>query len=425
MKQIFISYSSKDATQANEIVEALEKKGITCWIAPRDMHVGCNYTKDIPSAIRDCRFFLLVLSRRSQESKWVNKELTRAINQDKHILPIMIEDFTVEEGFQFLLEDVQTCYYYQEKTENLDKLIDEICGLFPQATPIPATASKLAELSAEECYERGKAAHHAEKYTDAVTWYLMAAKQGYPNAQYCLGLCYANGWGVTLSHETAVEWYRKAANNRHTDAQYCLGLCYANGWGVTLNHEIAVEWYHKAAVQEHADAQYCLGLCYSNGWGVVANNEIAAEWYQKSAEQGNADAQTNLGYCYETGSGVSPDCKTAVMWYRKAAEQGHSTAQYALGSCYRKGDGVTQDDQIGIMWYQKAAEQGHSGAQYNLAHCYQYGWGVDVNLSEAKKWYQKLADKGDRWAKIKIRICEDTEQKIATNGKKQTTDTLE
>ena len=311
VKQVFISYSSKEASQVNEIVETLERKGIECWIAPRDIRVGSNYTKDIPSAIQECPCFLLVLSRQSQKSQWVNKELTHAINQNKRIFPLIIEEFTLDEGISFQLVNIQTCSYYQEKATVMGKLMDDIRGLDSKRALSPETVPAPEELTAEEYYEKGNIALQEENYTDAITWYQKAAKQEYANAQYCLGLCYANGWGVVLNHETAVEWYRKAAGQGHADAQYCLGLCYANGWGVTLNHETAVEWYRKAAGQSHADAQYCLGLCYANGWGVEQNDKTAVEWYHKSAELGNAEAQTHLRHCHETGRGVSQDYNVA------------------------------------------------------------------------------------------------------------------
>lgn len=132
MRQVFISYSSKEAAQANDIVRVLEEKGIECWIAPRNIRVGSNYTKDIPSAIRECPSFLLVLSKEAQESRWVNKELSRAINQDKLILPLMIEEFAVSEGFEFLLEDVQIRPYYQEKTQTMREVVEEIQRLMPR-----------------------------------------------------------------------------------------------------------------------------------------------------------------------------------------------------------------------------------------------------------------------------------------------------
>lgn len=37
---IFISYSGKDSNTANVICHELEKNGIRCWMAPRDIPVG-------------------------------------------------------------------------------------------------------------------------------------------------------------------------------------------------------------------------------------------------------------------------------------------------------------------------------------------------------------------------------------------------
>ena len=34
---VFISYASQDTAIANAMVETLERRGITCWIAPRDV----------------------------------------------------------------------------------------------------------------------------------------------------------------------------------------------------------------------------------------------------------------------------------------------------------------------------------------------------------------------------------------------------
>ncbi|HCN10096.1 MAG TPA: hypothetical protein DIT01_19390, partial [Lentisphaeria bacterium] len=45
---------------------------------------------------------------------------------------------------------------------------------------------------------------------EAVKWFRKAAEQGYPQAQYNLGVAYANGEGVPEDDVAAVKWYRKA-----------------------------------------------------------------------------------------------------------------------------------------------------------------------------------------------------------------------
>lgn len=47
--------------------------------APDMIPVGSNYAREIPRAIRECDLFLLILSKESQESVWVEKEVDSAI----------------------------------------------------------------------------------------------------------------------------------------------------------------------------------------------------------------------------------------------------------------------------------------------------------------------------------------------------------
>ena len=107
--------------------------------------------------------------------------------------------------------------------------------------------------------------------------------------------CY-KGEGVERDYAQAAYHYREAAETEEgaADAQYKLGLCYANGHGIEQNVWEAAYWYWKAADNGHAVAQYCLGLCYDSGCGVEEDIAKAAEWYGKAAEQGNEYAQERL-----------------------------------------------------------------------------------------------------------------------------------
>ena len=48
------------------------------------------------------------------------------------------------------------------------------------------------------------------------------------------------------------------AANGDAEAQYNLGVCYANGWGVPKDPKQAMYWYTKAAEQGNEDAQNAL-----------------------------------------------------------------------------------------------------------------------------------------------------------------------
>ena len=46
----------------------------------------------------------------------------------------------------------------------------------------------------------------------------MAAKQGHTQAQYNLGVCYANSQGVEQDYEEAAKWWTKSAEQGYADS---------------------------------------------------------------------------------------------------------------------------------------------------------------------------------------------------------------
>ena len=138
MHQVFISYSTVDAAKAETVRNVLERNEIRCWMAPRDIPVGSNYTKEIPVAIRDCQVFVLVLSQNAQRSHWVLKELDSAVNMGKVILPFMLEDCVLNDEFNFLLTGAQRYAAYQKKAEAMETLIRWIRSIIQEpSAPAP------------------------------------------------------------------------------------------------------------------------------------------------------------------------------------------------------------------------------------------------------------------------------------------------
>lgn len=142
MKEVFISYSSNDLPQAETVRNVLENNGLSCWMAPRDIPGGSNYTKEIPIAIRNCKVFVLILSDSAQNSHWVLKELDSAVNCGKVILPFMLEDCALNDEFNFLLTGAQRYSAYQKKAEALETLVSRIRGILDAS---PATEQPASE----------------------------------------------------------------------------------------------------------------------------------------------------------------------------------------------------------------------------------------------------------------------------------------
>ena len=110
----------------------------------------------------------------------------------------------------------------------------------------------------EDDYKKGEDFYSKKDYTQAVVWYRKAAEQGNADAQYSLGYCYRNGYGVSQDNNQAVYWYRKAAEQGNAYAQYYLGVCYYNGYGISQDNNQAKYWWRKAAEQGHVSAKNSL-----------------------------------------------------------------------------------------------------------------------------------------------------------------------
>ena len=121
---VFISYSSKDVNLANKIVEYLEGQGYPCWIAPRNITSGHDYTDMINDAILHCRAVVLIVSARAVQSQWVKKELSTAVSYDKPILPYRISNVEITGGLQFLLNNVQWIDASSNPTGHFSDLVD-------------------------------------------------------------------------------------------------------------------------------------------------------------------------------------------------------------------------------------------------------------------------------------------------------------
>lgn len=123
---IFISYSSEEFDKVNMIRLVLERNGISCWMAPQDIPMGSSYANEIPAAIRKSSILLLMLSRKSQQSLFVPKEVSIALSFKKTIIPFVMEDCELTDAFNFLLIDVQRYNVFEQHSETLKLLIERI-----------------------------------------------------------------------------------------------------------------------------------------------------------------------------------------------------------------------------------------------------------------------------------------------------------
>jgi TolB-like protein/lipoprotein NlpI len=103
----FISYASQDAAVAAALVEALEQRGIACWMAPRDVRAGALYADAIVRAISSAGTFVLVLSANAIASSHVGKEIERASSKKRRIIALRMDAAPLTPALEYFLSESQ------------------------------------------------------------------------------------------------------------------------------------------------------------------------------------------------------------------------------------------------------------------------------------------------------------------------------
>jgi uncharacterized protein len=85
-----------------------------------------------------------------------------------------------------------------------------------------------------------------------------------------------------------------AAAANSADAQFQLGLMYANGVGGPKDDSAARSWFEKAAEQNNPDALDWMGSFAASGRGGPRDINAAKAYYGRAAALGNEDARDEL-----------------------------------------------------------------------------------------------------------------------------------
>ena len=106
-RSVFISYASADAAIADAVVEALERRGLKCWIAPRDVVPGEFYAGAIVHAIDAAKAVVLVLSAHAASSQHVLREVERASSKRHPVVSLRVDLAPMPADLEYFLNTSQ------------------------------------------------------------------------------------------------------------------------------------------------------------------------------------------------------------------------------------------------------------------------------------------------------------------------------
>ena len=120
---VFLSHSAQNREVADAICAALEKAGIRCWVAPRDVRPGRSFPGEITRAIQQSKVMLLIFSGHSNNSEQVLREVQLATDSRLPIIRFRIEDVALTDDLRYFLS---TPHWLDALTPPLSKHIERL-----------------------------------------------------------------------------------------------------------------------------------------------------------------------------------------------------------------------------------------------------------------------------------------------------------
>src|SRR5580704_3702505 len=77
--------------------------GARCWIAPRDIVPGSDWSESIIDAINRAKVFVLIFSGYANVSPQIKREVERAVNKSIPIIPMRIEDTLPTKSLEYFI----------------------------------------------------------------------------------------------------------------------------------------------------------------------------------------------------------------------------------------------------------------------------------------------------------------------------------
>jgi TolB-like protein/Flp pilus assembly protein TadD len=156
---VFVSYATSDTAVANAVIEALERSGIRCWIAPRDVTAGTSYAGQIIHAIDAARASVLILSKDAAASPHVLRELERSSSKRHPIIALRIDQAPLPADFEYFLNTTHWLDASPDAMERtLPKLIAAVQAALNSPAAVPEDAPTPQSRSPRPEWSRGRLA---------------------------------------------------------------------------------------------------------------------------------------------------------------------------------------------------------------------------------------------------------------------------
>lgn len=90
-RNLFISYAAEDAPTVRTMERYLARRGWSVWLDQHRLSPGAQWGREVSTAIARSHVVLAVISPATLRSQWVDAELQLAVDHDRPVLAVVIE----------------------------------------------------------------------------------------------------------------------------------------------------------------------------------------------------------------------------------------------------------------------------------------------------------------------------------------------
>lgn len=148
--KVFVSHSSQDKPFVRHLVDELKQRNVNLWFDERELQVGDSIVEGISKGLEVADYLLVILSKNSVASQWVQNELSAAMMEQMSrggivVLPALIDDCEIP----ILLRD----RIYADFRQDFDAGLKALLRVFAQEAETAQTSEPAhrAAFAASSC----------------------------------------------------------------------------------------------------------------------------------------------------------------------------------------------------------------------------------------------------------------------------------
>ena len=191
--EVFVSYASQDRDRILDLVDRLDKAGVSVWIDQMSIEGATMWSQEIVAAIRNCKVLILAISENSADSENVVKEVALASEGRKRILPVYLASAEIPESMAYQLAGIQRVEFFEGAEEaGLQSMIRALAKLGVTVSEAASTAA--AGAPKRTSYGASHAPSGQAPKSEGAAWGKIAAAVG-GVAVLAAGLFFLGGSG--------------------------------------------------------------------------------------------------------------------------------------------------------------------------------------------------------------------------------------